>query len=280
MNESDLLHELTPVAESLLERHLATSKEWFPHDYVPYSRGRDHVKGHEWTPDDADLAGHEIGRRGAQCAPREPAHRGQPAVLLPHRRADVRQGRRLGHVGQTVDGRGRSPLHGDLRVPDDHPGDRPGGTRAFADGAGVGRADTRSAAVRGPHLPGTPGVGDAHLAPQHRGTARRSGRLRSDEACRQRREPAPTLLSRPRRGGDRDRSEHDDDRHGEAGAQLRDARHRDSRLRPPRRTDREGRHLRPAGAPRADPRAGGHPSVGRRERRRSLAATARSPRRS
>ncbi len=60
MNESELLNELTPVAESLLERHLATSKEWFPHDYVPYSRGRDHVKGHQWTPDDADLDGHEI----------------------------------------------------------------------------------------------------------------------------------------------------------------------------------------------------------------------------
>jgi len=60
VNESELLNELTPVAESLLERHLATSKEWFPHDYVPYSRGRDHVRGHQWTPDDADLDGHEI----------------------------------------------------------------------------------------------------------------------------------------------------------------------------------------------------------------------------
>ena len=60
MNESDLLHELTPVAEQLLERHLATSKEWFPHDYVPYSRGRDHEPDHQWTPDDADLGGHEI----------------------------------------------------------------------------------------------------------------------------------------------------------------------------------------------------------------------------
>ena len=60
MNESELLNELTPVAESLLERHLATSKEWFPHEYVPYSRGRDHVDGHQWTPDDADLDGHEI----------------------------------------------------------------------------------------------------------------------------------------------------------------------------------------------------------------------------
>ncbi len=61
MRETDLLHELTPVAESLLERHLAASKEWFPHEYVPYSRGRDHVPGEEWTPDDADLGGFEIG---------------------------------------------------------------------------------------------------------------------------------------------------------------------------------------------------------------------------
>ena len=35
MNEQDLLHDLTPTAERLLERHLATTKEWFPHDYVP-----------------------------------------------------------------------------------------------------------------------------------------------------------------------------------------------------------------------------------------------------
>ncbi len=60
MREQELLHELTPTVEQLLERHLETSKEWFPHEYVPYSRGRDHVPGHEWTPDDADLAGAEL----------------------------------------------------------------------------------------------------------------------------------------------------------------------------------------------------------------------------
>ncbi len=61
VNDSEILHELTPVAEALLERHLATTKEWFPHDYVPYGRGRDHEPGAQWSPDDADLAGHEIG---------------------------------------------------------------------------------------------------------------------------------------------------------------------------------------------------------------------------
>ena len=57
MLENDLLHDLTPVAESLLERHLATTKEWFPHEHVPYSRGRDHVPGEVWSEDDADLGG-------------------------------------------------------------------------------------------------------------------------------------------------------------------------------------------------------------------------------
>ena len=57
MQENEILNELTPVAESLLERHLATTKEWFPHEHVPYSRGRDHVPGHVWSEDDADLDG-------------------------------------------------------------------------------------------------------------------------------------------------------------------------------------------------------------------------------
>ncbi|MCU1463345.1 MAG: desA [Acidimicrobiales bacterium] len=32
-----LLAELTPVAESLLNRHIASAKEWFPHELVPWS---------------------------------------------------------------------------------------------------------------------------------------------------------------------------------------------------------------------------------------------------
>ena len=34
-----LLAELAPVAGALLERHLQTSREWFPHELIPYSRG-------------------------------------------------------------------------------------------------------------------------------------------------------------------------------------------------------------------------------------------------
>jgi acyl-[acyl-carrier-protein] desaturase len=51
-----LLAELEPVAEALLERHLGVQKEWFPHDYVPWSEGRDFDK-EPWTPDQSRLTG-------------------------------------------------------------------------------------------------------------------------------------------------------------------------------------------------------------------------------
>ncbi len=40
-----VLRDLEPVAERLLERHLGMAKEWFPHEHVPWSRGRDFVPG-------------------------------------------------------------------------------------------------------------------------------------------------------------------------------------------------------------------------------------------
>ncbi|MDQ1401709.1 MAG: acyl-[acyl-carrier-protein] desaturase [Actinomycetota bacterium] len=43
-----LLRELTPVVGNLVERHLATTKEWFPHELVPWSRGRDFEPGEQW----------------------------------------------------------------------------------------------------------------------------------------------------------------------------------------------------------------------------------------
>ncbi len=57
MDCREILHELEPTVESLLERHLATTKEWFPHEYVPWGRGRDVEAGAPWSADDADLAG-------------------------------------------------------------------------------------------------------------------------------------------------------------------------------------------------------------------------------
>jgi acyl-[acyl-carrier-protein] desaturase len=38
MDDRDILNELAPEAERLLERHLGVSKEWFPHQLVPWHR--------------------------------------------------------------------------------------------------------------------------------------------------------------------------------------------------------------------------------------------------
>lgn len=47
-----LLQELEPVVEDLLNRHLSMFKEWNPHDYVPWSDGRNFyaLDGQEWEP--------------------------------------------------------------------------------------------------------------------------------------------------------------------------------------------------------------------------------------
>jgi acyl-[acyl-carrier-protein] desaturase len=55
-----LLVDLEPTVERLLERHLSASKEWFPHEHVPYGRGRDPIPGESWSERDADLAGATI----------------------------------------------------------------------------------------------------------------------------------------------------------------------------------------------------------------------------
>jgi acyl-[acyl-carrier-protein] desaturase len=48
MDAADLLHELTPVAERLTQRHYETCKPWYPHEFVPWSLGQDYVPGEEW----------------------------------------------------------------------------------------------------------------------------------------------------------------------------------------------------------------------------------------
>jgi acyl-[acyl-carrier-protein] desaturase len=50
MDDSTFLRELAPAAERLLERHLATARDWLPHEYVPWSRGEDFEAGYEWEP--------------------------------------------------------------------------------------------------------------------------------------------------------------------------------------------------------------------------------------
>ncbi len=56
MDQRALLAELEPCAAELLDRHLATAREWFPHLLVPWSRGRDFDPDEDCDPDDADLS--------------------------------------------------------------------------------------------------------------------------------------------------------------------------------------------------------------------------------
>ncbi len=50
-----LLWELEPVVAGELDRHLRQAKEWFPHEYVPWSQGEDFagpLGGREWTEEE------------------------------------------------------------------------------------------------------------------------------------------------------------------------------------------------------------------------------------
>ncbi|KHO20026.1 acyl-ACP desaturase [Mycolicibacterium setense] len=55
--QTGVLHELEPVVANNLDRHLSMAKEWFPHDYVPWSQGRDFgfLGGEDWRPEDSPL---------------------------------------------------------------------------------------------------------------------------------------------------------------------------------------------------------------------------------
>jgi len=55
MDDHTLLDSLEQTAEALFERHLDKSKEWFPHELVPWSRGRDFVQGEAWDPEEFPL---------------------------------------------------------------------------------------------------------------------------------------------------------------------------------------------------------------------------------
>jgi acyl-[acyl-carrier-protein] desaturase len=55
--QSRLLIELEPVVEENLERHLKITKDWMPHDYVPWDEGRNfaYLGGSDWEPGDSRL---------------------------------------------------------------------------------------------------------------------------------------------------------------------------------------------------------------------------------
>ena len=57
ITDLQLLGELEPVAEAGLNQHLAATRNWSPHDYVPWSDGSDYgaLGGHDWSPQQSQL---------------------------------------------------------------------------------------------------------------------------------------------------------------------------------------------------------------------------------
>jgi acyl-[acyl-carrier-protein] desaturase len=55
LTEQQLLVELEPVVAEEINRHMRQAREWFPHEYIPWSEGEDFAgprEGREWTPDE------------------------------------------------------------------------------------------------------------------------------------------------------------------------------------------------------------------------------------
>jgi Fatty acid desaturase. len=56
MTMTNLPSDLEPVVVQLLERHLENAKEWFPHDFVPWSQGRDFTADDTWDPNEVQVS--------------------------------------------------------------------------------------------------------------------------------------------------------------------------------------------------------------------------------
>ncbi|KXW72550.1 acyl-ACP desaturase [Mycolicibacterium phlei DSM 43072] len=58
LTDLQLLHELEPVAEQLLNRHISMFKEWHPHDYIPWKEGKNYyaLGGQDWEPEQSKLS--------------------------------------------------------------------------------------------------------------------------------------------------------------------------------------------------------------------------------
>ena len=58
LTDLELLHELEPVAEKLINRHLTMTKDWNPHDYIPWSDGKNYyaLGGQDWDIEQSKLS--------------------------------------------------------------------------------------------------------------------------------------------------------------------------------------------------------------------------------
>ena len=62
LTDLQLLHELEPVVERNINRHLTMRKDWNPHDYIPWSDGKNYYA----------LGGTGLGPGSSRSSPRSP----------------------------------------------------------------------------------------------------------------------------------------------------------------------------------------------------------------
>src|SRR6202165_3059113 len=58
LTDLHLLHELEPVVEPNITRHMSMRKDWNPHDYIPWSDGKNYyaLGGQDWDPEQSKLS--------------------------------------------------------------------------------------------------------------------------------------------------------------------------------------------------------------------------------
>ncbi len=58
LTDLQLLHELEPVVEENINRHMRMRKDWNPHDYIPWSDGKNYyaLGGQDWHPEQSKLS--------------------------------------------------------------------------------------------------------------------------------------------------------------------------------------------------------------------------------
>lgn len=240
LTDLQLLHELEPVVEQNINRHMRMRKDWNPHDYIPWSDGKNFyaLGGQDWDPDQSKLS--EVAQvsmlQNLLTEDNLPSYHREIAMNFSMdgpwggywvnrwTAEENRHGIALRDylvVTRAIDRwSSKSCASSRSRVASARPGTPPG-------------RDVRREPLRLGHLRHVPGIGHPRVAPQHRQGVQRDGGRPTAATCFGRREPAHDLLPRRQRGGSGLRPPQSGDEVAAPGAaQLQDARIHGARVSP------------------------------------------------
>ena len=194
LTDLQLLHELEPVVEKNINRHLPMRKDWNPHDYIPWSDGKNYyaLGGQDWDPEQSKLS--EVAQmamvQNLLTEDNLPSYHREIAMNFSMdgpwgwwvNRWTAEENRHgIALRDYLVVTRAIDPVElEELRVEQV--------TRGFSPGQNEQGDDVRREPVRLRHLRDVPGAGHPRLAPQHRQGVQRD-----------RRRPAAGRGSRPTR---------------------------------------------------------------------------------